>query len=394
MKAVNFMLLAVFLFFTCSSGPDGPQDVVLPEEYYTDIHGWNDDHGLDATVLGRGINLGNYLEAPRDGDDDGEGNWTGGRKITQADIERIAAAGFATVRIPCRWSEYLESGDENNNGIYYELMTIGDSSYDRLARVQEILGWTHGAGLRAVLNVHHYDELMSYTTSGMTLAGHTARLGALWGQLCAAFPLSEYPADELVFELLNEPHGDIGYGEWNDLLAGLCEVVWTDNAASQVSGGTMRRIMVGTANWGGVPGLQNLELPAACTADNTIITVHYYEPFHFTHQGAEWVDGSDAWIGERWLGTEEDQAPLLELLDSIVTWNTAGYEVFVGEFGVYSKYAEPSDQKAWTAFICRESEERGYSWAYWEYAAGFGAYDPAEEEWKEQLISALIPADL
>ena len=35
---------------------------------------------------------------------------------------------------------------------------------------------------------------------------------------------------------------------------------------------------------------------------NLAATVHYYEPFNFTHQGAEWVDPSPP-LGTQWFGT-------------------------------------------------------------------------------------------
>lgn len=399
MKKILFIISAIMLLLASCTGGSTPQDqeVVLDSSYYTDIHNWNDDLGLDSTQLGRGINLGNYLEAPRRPseadplDPSGEGNWTGGRLLTQADLQRIAAAGFATVRIPVRWSDYQSDTEP------YTIMDTGtaEDPFNILDRAKEVVGWAHAAGLNVVLNLHHYNEMFDDPESEQ--AYHMARVDALWDQLSQAFPLSEYPKDSLVFELMNEPHGTIGYDDWNNMIDSLCTIIWEDNAAYQVDGTTRRTIMLGTANWGGVPGLYNLDLPAACNPGNTIITVHYYEPFHFTHQGAEWSSGADAWIGTRWLGTAADQEGLLDLFSSIETWKSAtgqDFEIFVGEFGVYSKYSEPADQKAWTAFIARESEERGYSWAYWEYAAGFGAYDPGTSAWRPQLISALIPSDI
>ena len=61
--------------------------------------------------------------------------------------------------------------------------------------------------------------------------------------------------------------------------------------------------------------------------------------------------------------------------------------VFMGEFGAYSR-AAMTDRKAWTAFAAREAERRGFSWAYWEFDAGFGAY--TNGRWNE-LHDALIP---
>jgi endoglucanase len=45
----------------------------------------------------------------------------------------------------------------------------------------------------------------------------------------------------------------------------------------------------------------------------------------------------------------------------------------------------------WTQFVVREAERLGFSWAYWEFCAGFGAYDPKTDTWREALKSALVP---
>lgn len=154
--------------------------------------------------------------------------------------------------------------------------------------------------------------------------------------------------------------------------------------------------MIGTANWGHPDGLAEIELPSGCTPSNTIMTIHYYEPFHFTHQGAEWVDGSNEWIGTQWLGTEADKKPLLDLYSRVTEWNSQagrGFEIYVGEFGAYTKYTDRLQQKAWTAFIAREAEKRKMSWGYWEFSSGFGAYDPLAGKWKDYLLDALIPKE-
>ena len=62
--------------------------------------------------------------------------------------------------------------------------------------------------------------------------------------------------------------------------------------------------------------------------------------------------------------------------------------MFLGEFGAYRE-ADLESRARWTRFVAREAERLGISWAYWEFCAGFGAYDPKAEAWREALKSAL-----
>ncbi len=357
-----------------SMGAPSDAKVQLDNAYYSDVYSWNNSGGLDQTTLGRGLNLGNYLEAPS------EGEWTEGRLLVEEDLQRIADAGFKTVRIPVRWTAYA------GENAPYQI----DANF--MARVKQVVDWSIAADLQVIINVHHYEAMMNDGESKQE--AHIKRLVGIWQQISQAFPLNAYGRDKLLFELLNEPNGTIGYDDWNDIISRLTKLIWTDMAAQQNDGSQQRKIVIGTANWGHPDGLSHLQLPASVNANNTIITVHYYEPFHFTHQGANWVDGASEWIGTPWLGSESDQKPLIALFDRVSAWNQQpgrGYEIFMGEFGVYSFYAAPEYQRAWTAFIAREAEKRNISWAYWEYASGFGAYNPEAGEWRPALIQGLIP---
>lgn len=368
-----FLFALIVNLIGCGS-TDESDTLVLNTNYYTDLYAWNEQGGLAQTQLGRGLNLGNYLDAPNEGD------WTDGRLLVEDDLQNIAGAGFKTVRIPTRWASHADTTSP---------YTI-ESTF--MARVKEVVGWAHAAGLKVVLNVHHYNEMMEATEADQE--AHILRLLAIWKQISEQFTLSDYDQDNLVFELLNEPNGTIDYDDWNDIIARLLTLIWEDMSTQQNDGSHQRKVMIGTANWGGTDGLTNLILPDSVNNGNTLVTVHYYQPFYFTHQGAEWVDGADEWIGTTWLGSDAEQAPLIELFDAVSSWNSdqaRGFEIFMGEFGAYSKYVDPTHQKAWTAFIAREAEKRNFSWAYWEYASGFGAYDPDTATWRTQLIEALVP---
>jgi endoglucanase len=66
--------------------------------------------------------------------------------------------------------------------------------------------------------------------------------------------------------------------------------------------------------------------------------------------------------------------------------------VYLGEFGAYSR-ADMASRARWTARVVREAEARGFGWAYWEFGAGFGAYDRATGTWRQPLLDALLPPD-
>jgi len=63
--------------------------------------------------------------------------------------------------------------------------------------------------------------------------------------------------------------------------------------------------------------------------------------------------------------------------------------LFLGEFGAYH-VADMASRACWTRAVAREAEARGFSWAYWEFGAGFGAYDREKGKWHPALLDALV----
>lgn len=302
-------------------------------------------------LLGRGVNLGNALEAPNY-----EGEW--GMRLEASYFKLIAEAGFNSVRVPIRWSAHAAAQAP---------YTIDPKLFERVDWVVE---QAKSNGLAAVINIHHYEELMSDP------GGHTERFLALWEQIAEHYK-DEPPA--IVFELLNEPNGKLGAGLWNKLLAQGIDMVRRSNPT--------RAIIVGPVQWNNIGYLGTLILPKD---PNLIVTFHYYEPFQFTHQGAEWVDGSQAWLGTTWEGHKVEQQAVLSAFDTAAKWaKTQNRPLFMGEFGAYSK-ADLASRERWTAFITQSAVEREISLAYWEFGAGFGVYDRARGDWNEGLRKALL----
>jgi endoglucanase len=52
-----------------------------------------------------------------------------------------------------------------------------------------------------------------------------------------------------------------------------------------------------------------------------------------------------------------------------------------------------ADRADWTALVRAEAERLGMSWAYWDFATDFGAFDAGRHAWREPLERALLGSD-
>lgn len=304
--------------------------------------------------LGRGINLGNALDAPN------EGEW--GVKLEREHFKVIKASGFDSVRFPIRWSAHAEKTAP------YKI----DGKF--LARVDEILGWCREEGLLVVLNMHHYDEIHKEPEA------HEERCLALWSQLAEHFASAD---DSLLLEPLNEPAFKLDADKWNALLAKILPIIRAKHPT--------RCLVVGPAQWNNFRALPKLVLPAADR--RLIVTFHYYDPFQFTHQEAHWVAGSDKWKGKTWTGSAEEQAALDKDFDTVAAWaKEHDRPMYLGEFGAFSA-ADMESRAKWTHAVTLAAAKRGFATAYWEFCSGFGAYDAQQKEWREPLKKALLGKD-
>ena len=305
-----------------------------------------------AMRLGRGVNLGNALEAPKEGD------W--GIVLKEDYFLKIKAAGFQAVRVPIRWTTHA----------------LATAPYtiepEFLARVDWVVAQALKNDLAVVINDHHHDEM--FANSGK----ENERFLAIWTQIAEHFKAA---SDLLMFEPLNEPNGAVSPDLWNGIAQEALQVVRASNPG--------RTVVIGPGNWNALSSLNELKLPE--NDRNIIVTFHYYSPFQFTHQGAEWVNGSNAWLGTPWDAEEYQKNAVKDDLDLAAAWGKKNMRpLFLGEFGAYSK-AAANYRHLWTDFVARTAESRGMSWAYWEFCAGFGVYDPNAEKWNEPILSALMP---
>jgi endoglucanase len=301
--------------------------------------------------LRRTINLGNALEAPR------EGEW--GVTIKEEYFDLAKDAGFSAVRIPICWSAHAEAAPP---------YTI-DAEF--MSRVDEVVEQARARDLAVIINVHHYDEMNADP------ARHLERLKSLWTQIAKHFADR---SDGLYFELFNEPMGNLD-GKWKEVYL---QLITTIRSVSPE-----RILIVGPSGWNSVKRLD--ELNDLAGEEHTIVTFHYYLPFEFTHQEAPWVPAEfRPPLGARW-GSSEDQEAAQSDFQQAATWAKRHHlPLLVGEFGAY-RTADMDSRIRWTRAVAREAEKHGMSWAYWELAAGgFGIYDQQTKTWRPDLLNALI----
>jgi endoglucanase len=302
--------------------------------------------------LGRGVNLGNALEAPV------EGEW--GMVLQDEYFQLIKEAGFDSIRVPIKWSGHADLEPP---------YTIDPEFFER---IDWVIAQASENELAMVLNIHHYEEIMESPYD------HSERLLAIWDQIAERY---KNQPDSLYFEILNEPFGTLASTTWNDLAAQAIARIRKTNPT--------RTIIVGPGNWNAIDWLPNLFLPEADR--NLIVTVHCYLPFQFTHQGAEWAEGSEAWMGTTWTATKSQTDSIDFSLAKALRWSQQySRPIYLGEFGAYSK-ADMESRSLWTSYVARSAEENGFSWAYWEFGAGFGVYDREARAWVEPIRAALLP---
>lgn len=303
--------------------------------------------------LGRGINMGNAFEAPD------ENAW--GNPWKPEYFQIMADMGFQHVRLPIRWETPARSQAAHP-------YTINQSF---LSRIKQVVDLAIEKKLIIIINMHHHELLFEDPVR------ERDRFLAQWRQIAEFF--KDYP-EELIFEVLNEPHGNLNPEMWNELFADALSIIRQTNPT--------RTVLLGTAEFGGLSGLAHLEVPED---ENIIVTVHYYNPFNFTHQGAEWVGGEvEEWLGIKWLDTEAERESIIsEFMPVIAFSEKHNVPIHVGEFGAYSK-ADMESRVKWTNFVARWLEEKQMSWGYWEFSAGFGIYNPATKQILQPLADALL----
>ncbi|MDG3007188.1 glycoside hydrolase family 5 protein [Paludisphaera mucosa] len=358
--------------------PEGYQDMKRVAGRDTPAH-------RNAKKFLRGANLGNGLEvAPGQ-------NW--GVKYTVDDVKKIKAEGFDHIRVPIGWHHYAGPAPE------YKLSPV------IFKKVDYFVDAADREGLAALINIHHFDD---FTTDP---AGQQAKFLAIWRQVSEHY--AKRP-NTLAFELLNESK-DAGTTEVvNPIFAEAIKIIRKADPD--------RLIVVGPGRWNSISELPALRLPD--DDHNILVTVHSYDPFFFSHQGASWTNRGDdgKQKGIKFPGPPASPLvpdPSLHLTPGFLAWvhdyNTApagsnpcgpeamdkaaaqikewsdhyGRPVYLGEFGAIMQ-ADPESRANYYREFRKRLEKAGVGWALWDWHAGFNYWDVEDDRPQPGMHEALF----
>ena len=287
--------------------------------------------------------------------------WTdaGKRRFEWRHFAEIRKAGFDHVRIVLQAFRHMDAQNRL------------DPAW--LAKLDDAVSQAQAAGLGVIIDEHDFNPC----SENLDLC--RAKLPAFWRQVAPRF--AKAPRN-VAFELLNEPHDKLDAATWNAFIPQLLAIVRESNPT--------RIVVVGPTSWNSLHELANLKLP---NDPNLLVTYHYYDPFHFTHQGATWAGEEVKKLhGIAW-GSKSDRAAVAADFDQVAAWSKANNRpILLGEFGAFDKSGTPMEYRsAYTAAVRSEAEKRGFGWAYWQFEGDFIVWDMKNQRWVEPIRKALLP---
>ena len=283
--------------------------------------------------MGRGINLGNTLEPPR------EGQWNNG-PAQESYFDAYVEAGFSNIRIPVRWDQH--TGNSTPFAI--------DESW--MNRVEEVVDWGLERGFYITLNGHHEDWIKT-NYANPTLR---ARYDSIWVQVAERF---QNKSEKLLFEIINEPKG-MTRANVDDLNKRILGIIRKNNPT--------RLVIYGGNEWANSAELLNAAIPED---DYVIGYYHAYDPWQFSGEGM------GTW------GSASDYQQLTNKYQSVKNWSIANdISIHHSEFGAIHACDFNSRMRIY-AHNVEQCIAKGFAFSVWDDGGDFRILNRGNNTWPE-----------
>lgn len=364
-----------------------------------------------AAGFKQGINVRNYLAYP-----DFE-TWPYYRgdlaNPTDEELHRLRRLGFDFIRLTVEAGPWVTAPADVRRAL--------------AARLTDFIRRADAASLRTIVNIFPRPDAGNWRPEDILASRDGPALLAYRALLMEiARVLDGERTSAPALELMNEPQAECrnagtpgsGTPDWADVQPALFADVRSVAPSLTV-------VLTGGC-WSRIAGLAHIDMTAF--DDNTLIDVHYYDPFPFTHQGAWWTvpelhhaaglafppSATDMAIVEKAVGRMLDarhkgsaserrriarqtlrtvrqyirddfgEAAIASEMDQLAAWaarnNVAPHRILIGEFGVLRIWPESGlrddgSRARWLGTVRRAATARGFAWALWSYEGVFGLMD-------------------
>lgn len=282
--------------------------------------------------MGRGINLGNTLEAPN------EGEWN--KPAQEYFFDDYKAAGFSCIRIPVKWDTHtLATSPYTINSAY-------------IKRVEQIVDWGLARGLFIIINAHHEEWIKTKYSDPLM----RARYDSIWSQVATHF---KDKSEKLLFEVINEPKG-LTQAQIDDLNPRIISIIRKTNPT--------RNIIYSGHEWSNADQLLSAKVPV----DNYLIGYfHSYDPYQFG------LNGVGTW------GTANDYAVTKSMFDKVKAWSSRNnIPVIISEFGSMKKCEYNSRMRHYAAYT-EQALAHDMAFQAWDDYGDFAIYDRTARKWND-----------
>ncbi len=286
--------------------------------------------------------------------------------VTKADFVLLKKLGFKSIRLPVAFEYFAE------HQIPLEKVC---SHVDRLIKQCSLYGMK-------LIIVYH-----SGTLDDNNYAAETQKIAGLWCFLAKRY--QKISPDNLFFDIYNEPpHMDPQ--RWKDAAYNIVSAIRKADSR--------RTLLIGASNYNSIYELSRF---VRLADENIIYSFHFYEPFFFTHQGAEWIGDQVATTGvpfpyERGkffptLNQKAKNTPgeshyneyprdgneqsIYDKLTIVKNWaNKYDVPVVCSEYGVYNKYADLDSRCRYIKAVRHQLYILNIPGLLWDYNSNFSIF--------------------
>ena len=286
--------------------------------------------------------------------------------ITEPDFAVVAGWGMDHVRVPIDYNVLEEEGGG-----------FSEAGFGRVAFAVEM---ARKYGLNILLDLHKtagfmFDKYQN-ETGFFDDPALQERFFRLWEELAGRFGKDP---EHVAFELLNEVTERSYMPAWNRIAKECIQRI------RRLAPDTV--LLVGSYGNNSVKAVPALENPYD---DKVIYNFHCYDPIHFTHQHAYWVDDpafeKDLSFEESGTSGKYFEELFEKALDCARERNTM---LYCGEYGVIDR-VEAAEAIKWYRSINEVFEKHQIGRAAWTYKKmDFGIVDPHWDGLREELLKVL-----